>query len=134
MKARIQDGFTLIEVMIVVVIVAILAAIAIPSYSAYVIETRRSDAKAALLEVSQRLERCYSQFNSFNHADCSVSLPQASPEGYYAVTGKLTAGTYALTAKPASGSPQADDADCTSLTINHLNQRGATGANTADCW
>src|SRR5690606_35057443 len=113
-----------------------LAAIAIPAYNEHMNKTRRTDGKAALLEWSQKLERCYSMYNSFTHADCGVAgdLPVNSPEGYYQITGTIASNTYTLTATPVSGGPQDGDDDCTTLTINHLNQKGATGANTAKCW
>ena len=133
MKAG-ASGFTLIELMIVVTVVAVIAAIAIPAYGDYVIRARRSDAQSALLEASQGLERCYSMYNRFNHADCPVTLPAGSPEGHYTLTGTVGTSSFALTASPASGSPQANDDECTTFTLNHLNQRGATGADTSACW
>lgn len=133
---RDTQGFSLMELMIALAIVSILAAIAIPAYTEHMNKTRRTDGKAALLEWSQKLERCYSMYNSFNHADCSVagSLPVNSAEGYYQITGAIASNTYTLTATPVSGGPQEGDADCTTLTINHLNQKGATGADTSRCW
>lgn len=129
-----QHGFTLMELMVVVVVVAILAAIAIPSYMGYLHKSRRTDAHAALLDTAQRLERCYSQYNRFDHDDCPVALPAASPEGFYTVSGTINANSYSLTATPPAGSPQASDVDCATLTINQLNQRGATGSDTSKCW
>lgn len=129
-----NPGFTLIELMIVVTVVAILAAIAIPAYSDYVTRARRSDAQAALLEASQGLERCYSMYNRFDHADCPITVPFSSPDGYYSITGTIESNAYALTAAPTSGGPQADDTDCKTLTINQLNRRGATGEDVDACW
>ena len=134
MNARNNNGFTLIELLIVVTIVAVIAAIAIPAYGQYVTRARRSDAQAGLLETSQALERCYSMYNRFDHADCPVTLPGASPDGYYTITGTVGSSTYALTATPVAGGPQSNDADCTTFTVNQLNQRGATGADTDACW
>ena len=134
MNYRRSRGFTLIELMIVVTVVAILAAIAIPAYSDYITRARRSDAQAALLEASQGLERCYSMYNRFDHADCPLTVPHDSPDGYYQVTGTIASNGYTLTATPTSGGPQANDTDCTTLTINQLNQRGATGADVDACW
>lgn len=56
MKKISSQGFTLIELMVVIVIVAILAAIAIPSYQHYVAKTRKAEAQAELLKLSERLE------------------------------------------------------------------------------
>lgn len=128
------QGFTLVELMFVVAIIGILAAIAYPAYLDYVMKARRSDAKTALLDVSQQLERCYSMHNAFNDTDCSVTLPQDSPEGHYRVAGTVNANSYSLTAAPLSGSPQAKDDECTSFSIDQLNQKTATGSDAANCW
>ncbi|MGB5337609.1 MAG: type IV pilin protein, partial [Gammaproteobacteria bacterium] len=61
-----QRGFTLIELMIVVVVISLLAAIAYPSYRDHVIRAHRADAKAALLENAQFLERNYSETNRYD--------------------------------------------------------------------
>ena len=76
MKHR-QRGMSLIELMIVVVIVGILAAIAIPSYRAYVIRANRADAKVALLSTAQNLERCYTNSTpyAYNSANCNAAVP-----------------------------------------------------------
>ena len=62
-----QRGFTLIEIMIVVAVVAIIAAIAIPQYRDYVIRAKRADAKRALLEAAQFLERNYTANGCYNY-------------------------------------------------------------------
>jgi type IV pilus assembly protein PilE len=66
MKTPKQTGFTLIELMIVVAIIGILAAIAYPSYSDYVVRTRRAEAKKQLMEIAQMLERNYGLYGSYS--------------------------------------------------------------------
>ena len=90
-------GFTLIEVMIVVAIGAILAAIAFPSYARYVEQARRADAKAALLDAAQRLERCHTQFNAYDHPQCP-DFPVPSPDNHYEIDVVRDAMTFTLTA------------------------------------
>lgn len=131
--ARAMEGFTLIEVMIVVVIISILAAIAYPSYTEQVRKSRRADATGGLMDVAQRLERCFTQFNAYNNANCNI--PAASPEGHYVITTPvLTAGQFTLRAEPAAGSPQAGDTRCTRFELTQAGVRTAQGTLGNDCW
>lgn len=136
-------GFTLIELMIAVAIVALIAAIAYPSYRDSVLKSRRSDAKVALTQTAQALERCYSQFASYASTNCPIQATQStspitSPEGYYAVNVATTATTFTLTAQPTSKGGQDDDTTCASFTLTQTGKRGATNQGGSDttstCW
>lgn len=132
-KARTQRGFTLIELMIAVAILAIVMGIAIPSYTQYVIESGRADGKAELYRVAQQLERCYTRFSSYVDDDCSANDSNTSEKEKYIVTiTERTATTFSLTATPQGG--QANDSDCMALTLNHLGQRGSATDNNDECW
>lgn len=125
-----QRGVTLLELMVVVVIVGILAAIAVPTYRQQVLRSNRSDAKTALMQTAQNLERCYTRTSTF--VDCVV-LPVTAPQGLYVVTGEITPTTYLLTATPQEG--QARDTACANFTVNEANVRAVSGTGTADeCW
>ena len=134
-----SQGFSLIELMIAVVIVGILAAVAIPMYSDYVTRSRRADGQATLMQVAQELERCYTQFSKYNDNSCSVVnsgvVSKTSDQGFYGISasgGNLTESTFTLTAAPQN--EQADDTDCTALTLTHLGEQSATGDDPDSCW
>jgi type IV pilus assembly protein PilE len=131
---RQQRGVTLIELIVVMVVVAVLAAVAIPSYRQQVIRTNRSNAKTALLQTAQNLERCFTRTNTY--VGC-VALPFTTPEGNYQVSevAAATATTFSLQAVPQGA--QAADAQCATFTLNQANVRTVTGsyaATPAQCW
>ena len=131
------SGFTLIELMIVVAIIGVLAAIAVPMYGSYVEKSRRTDGKAKLMQVAQSLERCFTTLSAYNNNNCDVITGGAfvdvtSDENFYIVSATVTSTAFTLTATPQGA--QANDADCRTLTLDHLGQKSATGANTGKCW
>ena len=131
-----HKGFTLIEVMIVVAIIAILAAIAFPSYQEQVRRTNRAEGQRELMEAAQRLERCFTEYNAYNHASCNVAFPFMSDEGKYEVDATArTASSFSLTATRA-GTQDGDR--CGNFTLTHTGAKGiehaAAGLTAADCW
>ncbi len=122
-------GFTLIETMIVVSIIAIIIAIAYPSYVNQVRKARRADASSSLLSNAQLLERCFTRFNSYIAAGCP---DPAGPSGdsYYAISVVRTASTYTLTATPAGD--QSND-PCGTFILEHLGNRTPEPDNNR-CW
>lgn len=119
---RRNTGVTLIELMIVVVIVAILAAIAYPSYRQYAIRANRTEAKTAMLQIAQGLEKCYTRFHVYNDAGCAVAtaaeVATATAAGNYSILGAIEAQTYILKATPQGG--QAADTKCGILTLDEV--------------
>ncbi|MFK8079686.1 MAG: type IV pilin protein [Granulosicoccus sp.] len=125
--ANLQRGFTLIELMIVLVVIGILASIAYPSYGDYVKKARRSDGIVSILQAVQSIERCKSV--SYSYANCTLASA-VSPEGYYNLTLESDATTYLI--KATATGTQEKDTGCTELTINQQGIR-APAANTG-CW
>jgi len=136
MKPR---GFTLIELMIAVVVVGILAKIAFGSYSASVQKSRRADAKAALMEISQQLERYYTQQNTYATATLGSGgiYSSTSKNGYYTLAvpaASLTASAYRITATPVGA--QTGDA-CGTFMLDEQGNQSVSGGSVTDatqCW
>jgi len=132
-----NSGVTLMELLVVIAVISILSAIAIPTYRSYVIRANRSDAKAALLSAAGALERCYTRFNSYKAADgCTVTFNVPSPNNNYTITAPTQAATeFSLLATATGG--QAKDTDCKNFTLSNTNVRGVTGTKSAtpqECW
>ncbi len=148
-RAR-SRGFTLVELMITVVVVAILAALAYPSFLGSIRKSRRSDAVAALTQVQQAQERWRNNKAAYaGNALLTTAAPDGlgqsavSPSGYYgiAISGD-GASTYTLTATAIAGKTQAEDAGCQAMSVrlnggNLTYSAGASGTPTSDpagCW
>lgn len=139
MKTSKQQGFTLIELMVVVAIVGILAGIALPAYQNYVIRTKRADATAALMAATNAMER--HRANNFSYATAaagttfSANVPSdGTAAAYYTLTLTSDATTYTITAT-ATG-VQADAlGSAETLSINEQGVKSWTlDGTTKTCW
>lgn len=139
---RIQ-GFTLIEIMVVVAVIAILAAIAYPSYQQSVAKTRRSAAQGCLVEMAQFMERFYTTNMRYDQNAAGVAVALANPNcraemaAFYTfsfVAGQPTQSTYTIQAVPQGGQASAD-AGCGTLTLTQAGTKGRSGtAALNSCW
>lgn len=134
-------GFTLIELMIVVVIVGLLAAVAYPRYQSQVMDARRADATAVLLESRQQMEREYAKRYTYANATAgapgTATISNQSPAdagvtAYYNLSlSNLTQSTFTITATPTG--PQAGE-PCGALTINQAGVKTTAGKTVDECW
>lgn len=137
-KSAGMAGFTLIELIIVVAIIGIIAAIAYPNYQRQVDQSRRADAQTTLLETAQRLERCYTETNSYQ--DCvDGGFPFDSENGHYTITAPTLEQTrFTLRATPQGVQGDRDAGFCSWFELTHTGQRRAEDGDgndaTEDCW
>ena len=147
-----QAGFTLTELMVVIVIATVLLSVAIPSYLQQVRESRRTEAKTAILDLAGREETFFST-NGSAYTDQAASLGYTTfnpiGSGYYQITvcvpasGGCTAGlgmpnppaapSYTIVATPLGS--QTSDVQCTAFAVDSAGQQYATGTGgSALCW
>lgn len=139
-------GFTLIEIMIVIVIISILAAIAVPAYQGYLLRGGRADGKSMLLGIMQAQERFFSQNQTYTtnlgvgglgYAGVAANAGVPSGEQRYLVTAQACENNIALCVQLTATrqNSQTADTDCGNLILDSRGNRTETGSSTADaCW
>ena len=130
-----NSGFTLIELMIVVVIAGILASIAVPSWQGYVVRANRAAAKADLNELSLFMERQFTARGRYDDSDNPNNLaenlpfdtsPQGATEAAYNIAmNNLTELSYLISASPTG--VQGEDEDCGELSVDHAGTQCING-------
>lgn len=152
MKAN-SGGFTLIELMITVVVIAILASIALPSYRQYVLRSHRVEAKTALLNVAAEQEKFYLQRNRYANdtelvdakADGGLGFNRNTENGWYTLTLEADddANPQAWTIEAQGSGSQLDDKRCRFFSLDSVGVRragpnldgsGTTDTTSAECW
>jgi type IV pilus assembly protein PilE len=132
-----QHGFTLIEVMIVVAIVGILSTIAYPTYTEYIARGHRSEARAALLQAAQWLERSATATGTYPLTAAFPANLKKVPNDRYNISMVSDGSTFTLTATPKGA--QASD-KCGNYTLSNTGERTANGKKATDngynpdCW
>jgi len=128
---RKTNGFTLIEVMVVVAIIGILAAIALPSYISHVRQGRRSEAISSLLAVELAQEKWRLSHTSYTNTLSDLGVSSTSENGYYTI-GITMANATGYVATATAQKDQAKDTGCTTLTLTLSS--GSTTKTPAECW
>lgn len=139
---RSDHGFTLIELMIVVAIVAILGAVAYPSYIESVRKGKRAEGRTALLETLQQQERYMTQYNTYLVIDpnATTTIPFKRHSGDNPSASAFKIGARACTGQTIAdcvqvyGVPKYSDPVITELNITSTGVKSCTGSNTSICW
>lgn len=129
-----HHGFTLIELMVTVAIIAVLAMIALPAYQSYILKSRRIDAKNALVALQLAQEKYRGNNATYAQAIADLGIETTSPQGYYTIAIKASSApdtTYEASATAKTTGPQATDNGCLSLSVT---QAGFVVDSTAACW
>jgi type IV pilus assembly protein PilE len=139
-----QPGFTLIELMITVAIVGILAAVAYPSYTQYIVKSNRSAAESFMFGVANKQEQYILDARAYATSIdllgfTTTAIPTEVSKNYtvtVAADNTATPPTYTVTATPISGSAQATrDTKCATLTLTQAGIKGKSGTGSvSDCW
>lgn len=128
-------GFSLIELMIVVAIVAILGTIAYPAYQQYVLTSHRVEAKKMLLDAANRQETYFMDFNRYTSSAADLNISDDSESGFYHLV--ISAGTNTFILFATASGAQGSDSDCIIFSIDQDGTRSATrlGDTVNDaCW
>lgn len=156
-----STGFSLMELMIVVAIVGILAAIAYPSYQSQVLRTKRTAGKTALSNLATEQEqfrgnrkRYASTLSELGYGASTLYLDgdgnletSSSGASIYAITltsygasstancsASGSAGSHSYTLKASPQGSQSGDSDCANLCLAHTGERGSSAGDPKECW
>ena len=135
-KRNHEAGITLIELLTVVTIIGILAAISYPMFSEQSAKGRRASARALIYEVLQHEERFYTENNTYTTDLTQLGLPDPlqTDQGTHGVTLAVGPTGNLTTSVSITGTAIVSDAKCTSLTLTSANAQSGTGSQPTVCW
>lgn len=123
-----QSGVTLLELMVALVVIALLASIALPTYETFVQRTRRSEAREALADIAARQEQFYLDNKTYATSLGDLGRETTTANGYYAVS-IPSASVTAYTLQAVAKGTQTKDTTCSTLTVTSLNVKTPE-----ECW
>ena len=137
-----MQGFTLIELMVAVAVVAILGTIAMASYSSQIQKSRRTDARSAVMDLAGREEKLFSTVNAYSSAPSDLGYgavgavwPITIGSGYYQVSVTVANPPVSFLITATAFGSQVSDTKCTTLSVDQLGTQTSTGTETAaTCW
>lgn len=136
-----NNGFTLIEMLIVVAIIGIISAIAIPNYSSYVVRGKRTECRSAILQVMQQQERFFTQQNTYlAYTSGAANVPMKQFSGESAASSACTIKAEACAAVTiaacalVTGTPVKADPEVANITMQTDGTKSCTGTDTSKCW
>ena len=132
-------GFSLVELMVVIAIIGIISAIALPSFDRYMKKGRRADAKVGLSKVADKQERYYLQNNIYGSDTSKLGLtnPWISDEGFYSIVVDSGADASGFTLTATAQDAQLKDLDCQTMSLSSTGAKTATagtGGDATTCW
>jgi len=141
-KVKFNKGFTLVELMIALAVLALLSSIAYPIYNNQAQKARRADAKSALPLIALAQERYYTANGKYGSTLASLSLDSSTlssgytEQGYYGLLLSVSVDgqQFDLMAQTSTGTGQGGDSKCTSFSLNQLGAQSATGSDSSNCW
>ena len=140
-KIGLKKGFSLIEIMVVIVIISILTSIAAVSYRAYIVKARRIAAQEDLMQFQQRMEEYFSLNHTYGTGKkCAEVFPKNGPEsgGFYKLTCELVSGYKLVATATKQGNQDTSDGECAVMYLYRNGTRGGGKAGTSGsdnaCW
>ncbi|CAM5214853.1 type IV pilin protein [Alishewanella longhuensis] len=128
-------GFSLLEMLIVVLLLGILSAIAYPAYQQYVLRSYRAEAVTTLLSIANRQEQLLADYGEYSTELVRLGLPTGeSPSGRYRLQVELYANNQAYRLLMTAQGPQQQDSQCRRFSLNQLGQRNSELAEPMSCW
>ncbi len=137
-----NKGFSLIELMIVVAVLGILVAVALPSYTSYVIRSKRTECRAAIMQVMQQQERYFTQQNAYlAYTSSASSIPMRQFSGEDLANSSCTLSAAACTGSTISACVQVTgtprnytDPVVDNITMQSNGDKGCSGSDATKCW